>query len=105
MQKVDPNRIFTLENAAEYRSQLLSKVVDSIKQVQGNEFGYGLRFSPESEDLVLVSDWIQAERICNPFLRFNLTVESNKGPITCDLSGPSGTKNFLNSELGLNRWI
>lgn len=105
MFKINPDRLFSPEGAGEKREELLSVVMDSIKQVQETESGYQLRFSPESEDIVLVSDWIQAERICNPFLRFMMTVESNQGPVSCELGGPAGTKSFLGSALGLNRWI
>lgn len=105
MLKVNPNRIFSPEQAQEKREELLTIIVDSIKQVSETDAGYQLRFSPENEDLVLVSDWIQAERTCNPFLRFMMSVESNHGPLSCELGGPDGTKSFLGSALGLNRWL
>lgn len=105
MYKVSPDRLFNSENAQKHRQQMLTQVADSIKQVQETESGYSLRFSSNNQDIVLVSDWMQAERICNPFLRFMLTVESNQGPIFCELGGPSGTKSFLSTTLGLNRWL
>lgn len=104
MLKFNPDRLFTSENAQEKREELLSMLMDSIKQVQETESGYQLRFSSLNEDIVLVSDWVQAERICNPFLRFMMSIESNQGPISCELQGPAGTKSFLESALSLNRW-
>ena len=105
MYKVNPDRLFTDDDAGERREQLLSMVMDSIKKVDETPSGYELRFSSDNEDIVLVSDWVQAERICNPFLRFMMTVESNQGPIACELGGPSGTKSFLDSALSLRRWL
>lgn len=105
MFKINPDRLFSVEEAGEKREQLLSMVMDSIKQVHETDAGYHLRFSPENEDIVLVSDWVQAERLCNPFLRFMMSVESNKGPVSCELGGPAGTKAFLSSALSLNRWL
>jgi len=105
MLKINPDRLFSPDEVQAKREQLLSIIMDSIKQVTELESGYQLRFSPKNEDLVLLSDWIQAERMCNPFLRFQMAAESNNGPLTCDMSGPSGTKYFLTSSLGLNRWL
>jgi hypothetical protein len=41
------------------------------------------------------------ERQCCPFLRFNIRLEPGEGPIWLELSGPEGTKDFLNSFLTL----
>lgn len=105
MLKVNPARIFSPADAQDKREELLTIIMDSIKQVSETNAGYQLRFAPDNEDLVLVSDWIQAERMCNPFLRFLMSVESNNGPLSCELGGPEGTKSFLSSALGLNRWL
>lgn len=105
MFKVNQDRIFSPDDVKDKREELLIKIVDSIKHVTETSAGYQLDFAPENEDLILVSDWIQAERMCNPFLRFLMRVESNHGPLSCELGGPEGTKPFLASTLGLNRWI
>jgi len=105
MLKVESNRIISTEQAPEKRQELLNSVMDSIQRVEKTEQGYVLTFSNQIENLIIVSDWIQVERICNPFLRFNMSVESSLGPISCELSGPSGTQEFLTTELSLNRWL
>jgi hypothetical protein len=38
---------------------------------------------------------VDNERKCCRFLRFALTVEPDDGPITMDLTGPPGTREFL----------
>ncbi len=105
MFKIESSRLFSKENAAEKREELLSFILDSLKQVQETEAGYHLRFGQSNEELVIISDWLQTERIANPFLRFNLAIESHDGPISLDISGPEGTKSFLESALSLNRWL
>ncbi len=93
------------ENAKEERGQLVGVVLDSIKQVKELENGYGLRFGPGLQDLILVTNWLRLERVCHSFLRLNLRVESNSGPIWLEISGPAGTKEHLKSDLGLSRWL
>jgi hypothetical protein len=44
---------------------------------------------------------VAAERACCPFLRFELALEPEEGPIRLRITGPADTKGFLASELGL----
>lgn len=48
-----------------------------------------------------VARFISHERLCCPFLRFSLDLESNGGPIHLCLSGPPGAAEFIGAELGL----
>lgn len=105
MSKVETSRLLDLETAQDKRSVLINVILDAIKQVKPLEKGYGLRFSPDDEDLLLVMDWIYVERLCNPFLKFVLKAESNKGPLWVQITGPEGTQAFLKSEFALNRWL
>jgi hypothetical protein len=40
---------------------------------------------------------IQAERKCCQFLQFHLTVSAAGGPIALELTGPAGTREFLDA--------
>lgn len=102
---IEQSRLVDTDEAQQRRSEIINMVLDAIKQVKETDNGYNLRFDPNDENFVLVSDWLQVERICNPFLRFNLTIESNSGPFWLDLAGPAGTKDFLSSELAISRWL
>jgi len=44
-----------------------------------------------------VAQLITFERECCPFLRFNLRLEPANGPLWLELTGPEGTKDFLQS--------
>lgn len=57
--------------------------------------GYRVRFSGEGDALTAIVAMIGAERECCRFLRFQLTVESDGGPIWLDVTGPEGTRQFL----------
>lgn len=94
-----------IEEAQGLRGELITRMLDAIKQVREIDSGYVLRFGSSEQDLLMVSEWIHVERICNPFLRFKMSVESNSGPISVEMAGPTGTQDFLRSELALNRWM
>ena len=47
------------------------------------------------ENIEDIARTIDSERECCPFLQFTLTVEPASGPIHLDLTGPSGTREFL----------
>ena len=59
--------------------------------------GYEYQF--ESDALADVARFISNERLCCPFLVFDLRVAANGGPIRLRLSGPTGTRAFLDAEL------
>lgn len=96
---------FTKEAAEEMRETLLSVVLDLIKSVQETDDGYVLVFGRVPQAVQPLAQLMQVERVMNPFMRMSLVVESNEGPVKLELSGPSGTKEFLYSEFGLKRWI
>ena len=57
--------------------------------------GYRLQFSPQDGVISLIGRTIDAERQCCRFLRFTLTIEPDAGAIVLDLTGPTGTREFL----------
>ena len=57
--------------------------------------GYSLRFAAEGDVLAEIARTVDNERKCCRLLRFAVTVEPDNGPITVDLTGPPGTREFL----------
>jgi hypothetical protein len=49
---------------------------------------------------VTIAHAIDAERRCCRFLRFDLTVEPDAGPVVLDLTGPPGTREFIAALFG-----
>jgi hypothetical protein len=81
------------------REGLLS---DLVRQAEGYEQmseGIRFRFAPGFETLSTIARAVEAERHCCRFLRFAITVEPDGGPIVLDLTGPSGTREFVTALL------
>lgn len=57
--------------------------------------GYRLRFASEGGILLEIARMVEAERQCCRFLCFAVTVDPDEGPITLDLTGPAGAREFL----------
>jgi hypothetical protein len=81
------------------REELLS---DLVRRAEGDENlreGLRLRFSATGDTLSAIARTIEAERHCCRFLRFQITVEPDGGPIFLELSGPPGTREFVTALL------
>ena len=63
--------------------------------------GVRMRFEPSSETLSSITRAVDAERHCCRFVRFTITVEPSDGAMTLDLTGPSGTREFVAALLEL----
>jgi hypothetical protein len=61
--------------------------------------GYAFRFPPERLDGVM--RFVSNERLCCPFLEFGITIAPANGPVWLRLTGPEGTRAFLEAELRL----
>lgn len=99
-----PNPL-TKDAAQELRESVLTQVLDQIRTVLETEEGYTLNFGRQSDCIDLVTTFLKIERLCQPFLRMALVSESNEGPIKLEVAGPTGTKDFMQSEYGLRRWL
>lgn len=59
--------------------------------------GYAYRFPPDA--LEGLSRFVLNERKCCPFLSFSLEIAPADGPVWLRLTGPEGTREFLDAEL------
>jgi len=62
--------------------------------------GLRLRFAPSAEVLASIARAVDAERRCCRFLRFTVIAEPDEGPVTLELTGPPGTREFMAALLG-----
>jgi hypothetical protein len=81
------------------REALLPGLLARVEASEPLENGYRLRFRPESDILGSILNTVDAERQCCRFLRFQLTVEPDGGPVSLELTGPRGTREFLDALL------
>jgi len=83
----------------ERRSAVLKKVGQAVLEVVELENGYAYRFPSDDEWLGELINLVRLERQCCPFLTFKISVEPGDGPVWLELTGPSGTKEFISSFL------
>jgi hypothetical protein len=81
------------------RAGVLGDVRRRALEARWRADGVRLRFPAEAETLSLLDAFVDLERRCCAFLRFELTVEPGGGPVWLTLTGPPGTRDFLRAEL------
>jgi hypothetical protein len=79
------------------REGLLSNLVKRAQNHEELPLGHRLQFAPADDVLAIVAQTIEAERQCCRFLRFGITVEPDGGPISLELTGPPGTREFISA--------
>jgi hypothetical protein len=83
------------------RAGLLPGLREQASEVMETVNGFRLTFAPSSETLLMIARAIDAERQCCRWLRFDLTVTADGGPIHLELSGPRGAQAFLREVLAM----
>jgi hypothetical protein len=93
--------VCTLQSAEMQRRRegLLSGLKRRVQALEDRPDGYRMQFASDGDTLALIAGVVEAERRCCRFLRFEIHVEPDDGPIYLDLSGPPGTREFLVSML------
>jgi hypothetical protein len=76
------------------RENLLPGLIADADAREILEDGYRLRFV-RTDVLPRLLRVIEAERKCCRFLRFDVTLEPDLGPIWLTVTGPAGTREFL----------
>src|SRR5689334_7407604 len=78
--------------------QSTTQLIQVIQGKQEIENGYLFLFPNEAVFISKIAEFISNERLCCPFLKFTLIVNSIAEPISLSLSGPLGTQEFLRTE-------
>jgi hypothetical protein len=76
------------------RAKLLPALIADADATEELPDGYRLRFG-KADLLPRVMAVLDAERKCCRFLRFEVTLEPDLGPIWLTVTGPAGTREFL----------
>ena len=79
------------------REGLLCELVRRAYTRQDLANGLRLSFATTDDTFGLVMRTVDLERRCCRFLRFQITVEPEAGPISVELTGPAGTREFLSA--------
>ena len=75
-----------------------TQLVHAIQHVKEVEHGYEFTFPKQMELIVGLAEFIVNERLCCPFLNFTLHVPANSEMLSLALTGPLGTREFLQAE-------
>ena len=70
---------------------------EGVRKRVGLPDGYAFHFDPAAFEAV--ARFVGSERKCCPFLVFSLTVSPGGGPLWLRMTGPEGTRAFLDAEL------
>lgn len=81
------------------RGSLLPGLAARATSRTATDDGYRLQFAASSDMARAIGETIDAERRCCRFLRFSVTAAANNGPIELTMSGPAGTREFLEALL------
>ena len=76
------------------RDDLLPGLIAAAEAREELQDGYRLRFA-QADVLPRLLRVIETERKCCRFLRFEVTLEPDLGPISVTVTGPPGTREFL----------
>ena len=79
------------------RAELLRTFQGALLETKELDEGYAYRFPSGANSIAELAQLITFERECCPFLRFQLRLEPANGPLWLELTGPEGTKEFLQS--------
>ncbi|MBI4887242.1 MAG: hypothetical protein HY824_09120 [Acidobacteria bacterium] len=85
----------TPDTLATRKAQLLPGLFTRAQDTEPTSDGYRLTFDASAATLRAIATAIDAERHCCRFLRFELTVEPDAGPVVLTLSGPPGAREFV----------
>jgi|SRR5687767_6722100 len=83
------------EELQERRRGLIARVRSAVSEVTELDGGFRYRFPLVGDVLPELTNLIQLEHQCCPFLTFRLTIEAGTDAVALELTGPEGTKDFL----------
>jgi hypothetical protein len=76
-------------------AEIKKLVIDRVETAEGRRYTF-----KDTDDVIdLLANFIKTERLCCPFFVFNLIVGEREGIATLELSGPQGTKDFIDTEI------
>ncbi len=78
--------------------ELRAQIESAVQEVAELPDGYGLRLADDAATILATAEFITLERLCCPFLKFDLEVGPQGGTVWLRLTGREGVKDFLKGE-------
>ena len=85
------------EDRPRYR-ELVSRLRAAIRNRTSMANGYAFTLNGAAISLTETAEWMNMERLCCPFLVFELSAAGNKDDWRLALTGPEGVKSLLEAE-------
>jgi hypothetical protein len=82
----------------ERQKVLMKKFRDALEETRGLEDGYAFRLPSDAATILCAAEFISIERLCCPFLNFELEVGAAGRPLWLRLRGQAGAKEFIEAE-------
>jgi hypothetical protein len=82
-------------------ADLIQTLLEFRQTVKELSDGYAFRFKADSKMIQDAAEFIVYERLCCPFLNFELIVEADTNRMWLCLRGQNGIKEFIRSEFNL----
>src|SRR5262249_3083758 len=79
-------------------NELMKRLRGAVRERTELADGYAFRLDGKSIALPDVADWIRLERLCCPFLSFQLAVSGSQPDWVLKLTGPTAVKELLQEE-------
>jgi hypothetical protein len=81
-------------------NELFKRLRTAIRYRTEVSNGYGFRLDSTTISLPEAAEWMNMERLCCPFLTFQLSTSGNQQFWLLTITGPEGTKKLLDAEFG-----
>lgn len=88
------------EEQRERYKELKTEMAKSHQETVELSNGYAFRFPTETSQILQLAEFISLERLCCPFLNFELRVEAGDS-VWLQLTGDEGTKGVLKENFSL----
>ncbi len=79
---------------------LSRKLMSAREERRELDNGYAFKLTTQKISLIEIAEWITFERRCCPFFNLQIEAEPNDGPTWLRMTGASGVKPFILSEIG-----
>lgn len=90
----DPNAL-TPDQQEYWVKEIAPKLYKSVQEIQELPNGWAWRLPTTPEMLMLVTEDLNMERLCCPFVNYTLEIQPNRGPFWLRMTGGEGVKEFL----------
>jgi hypothetical protein len=90
----------TTPELQERKRTVIAELKELVVERTETEKGVRYKFDDSDKTIDLLTSFIKTERLCCGFFTFRLTVGADEGHSLLELSGPEGTIDFIETEIG-----